>query len=112
VAWIVAAGIERIAASHRKAIPLLCVALLLHNVGYLWIKKRRQYLERAEPTQELIALARRTTGPIYVKCFPRPRPIAEEAVHLGAGKAVSDVIWTAEEAHARGAAATFCYQEK
>jgi hypothetical protein len=112
VAWIVAAGMQRIAATHRRALPLVCVALLLHNVGYLWIKKRRQYLERAEPTQELIALARRTNGPIYVKCFPRPRPIAEEAVHLGAGKPVSDVIWNADEALARGAIATFCYLEK
>jgi hypothetical protein len=112
VAWIVAAGVQRIAANHRKALPLVCAALLLHNVGYLWIKKRRQYLERAEPTQELIALARRTNGPIYVKCFPRPRPIAEEAVHLGAGKPAGEVIWDAQEAQARGAAATFCYQEK
>lgn len=112
LAWIVAAGIQRIAVSNRRALPVLCAALLLHNLGYLWIKKRRQYLERAEPTQELIALARRTTGPIYVKCFPRPRPIAEEAVHLGAGKPASDVIWDAEDAQARGATVTFCYQEK
>jgi hypothetical protein len=112
VAWIVGAALERIAASHRKAIPLLCAALLLHNVGYLWIKKRRQYLERAEPTQELIALAQRTPGPIYIQCFPRPRPIAEEAIHLGAGKPVSDVIWDESEAKARNATAAFCYQGK
>jgi hypothetical protein len=112
VAWIVAAGIQRIASTHRKALPLVCAALLLHNIGYLWIKKRRQYLERAEPTEALIALARRTPGPIYVKCFPRPRPIAEEAVHLAADRPVNDVIWDAAEAQARGATATFCYQEK
>ena len=112
VAWIVAAGVQHVATAHRRALPLVCAALLLHNVGYLWIKKRRQYLERAEPTQELIALARRTNGPIYIKCFPRPRPIAEEAVHLGAGKPATDVIWDAWEAEARNAAATFCYQEK
>jgi len=110
VAWIVAAGLQRIAVTHRKALPLLCAALLLHNTGYLWIKKRRQYLERAEPTQELIALARRTNGPIYVRCFPRPRPIAEEAVHLGAEKPSTEIIWDA--ARAGGAAATFCYKEK
>lgn len=112
VAWIVAAGLQRMATAHRQALPCICAALLLHNVGYLWIKKRRQYLERAEPTQELIALARRTNGPIYVRCFPRPRPIAEEAVHLGAEKPANDVIWDAKEARARNAAATFCYQEK
>lgn len=112
LAWIVAAGIQGVAAAHRRALPLVCAALLLHNVGYLWVKKRRQYLERAEPTQELIALARRTNGPIYVKCFPRPRPIAEEAVHLGAGKPATAVIWDNTEAQARGAAVTFCYQEK
>lgn len=112
VAWIVAAGVQEIGSSHRKALPVLCAAILLHNVGYLWIKKRRQYLERAEPTQELIALAQRTNGPIYVKCFPRPRPIAEEAVHLGAGKPAADVIWDAAEARARGATVTFCYTER
>ena len=112
VAWIVAAGIQWVGSHYRKAIPCVCVALLLHNIGYLWIKKRRQYLERAEPTQELIALARRTSGPIYVQCFPRPRPIAEEAVHLSTGRPATDVIWNAGEAQARGASATFCYEEK
>lgn len=112
VAWIVAAGIERIALSRRKAIPLLCAILLLHNIGYLWIRKRRQYAERAEPTQELISVAQRTTGPIFVRCFPRPRPIAEEAVHLGAGKPASDVIWGEDEARTRGVSASFCFSGK
>ncbi len=112
VAWIVGAALQYAASSHRKALPLLCAAILLHNVGYLWIKKRRQYLERAEPTQELIVLAQHTPGPIYVKCFPRPRPIAEEAVHLGSGKPASDVIWSAQEATARNATATFCYEDR
>jgi len=111
-AIVVAAALEWTASRYRKALPVVCAALLLHNVGYLWIKKRRQYLERAEPTQELIALAKRSNGPIYVKCFPRPRPIAEEAVHLGAGKPAGDVIWDGNEAEALHASATFCYQEK
>ena len=112
LAWIVAAGIQEVAAWRAKALPVLCTAILLHNIGYLWIKKRRQYLERAEPTEELIAVARRSEGPIYVKCFPRTRLIAEEAVHLGAGRPASDVIWDAAEAQARHATATFCYEEK
>ena len=103
----------RILSHYRVTDPdVACAALLLHNTGYLWIKKRRQYWERAEPTQELIAMARRANGPIYVKCFPRPALIAQEAVHLAAGKPVSDVIWDAEQARRRGAVATFCYQDK
>ena len=82
--------------------------LVLHNVGYLWTKKRAQFLERAAPTEQLIHLARHTPGPIYVRCFPRTRLIADAAVELMAGR--RDLIW--DEARSNGAAATFCYQEK
>jgi len=112
IAWIVGAALQHVTRFHSRVLPIVCAALLLHNVGYLWTKKRRQYLERAEPTQQLIALARRTSGPIYVQCFPRPRPIAEEAVHLLVGNPVSDVIWDAEDAKRRHAEATFCYAGK
>lgn len=95
----------------QRVHPALSMALfaviLSHNIGYLWIKKRAQFLERAEPTEKLIALARKTKGPIYVECFPRPRIIAEEALHLTTG---NEVIWDASLA--KRAKATFCYAEK
>jgi hypothetical protein len=88
------------------------VVVLLHNVGYLWTKKRSQFLERAAPTEQLIEVARRTPGPIWVRCFPRNRFIAEEAVHLGAGHASSDLVWDEAEATRRAATVVFCYQGK
>jgi hypothetical protein len=85
---------------------------LIHNVGYLWTKKRAQFAQRAEPTERLIRLAKETEGTIWVRCFPRTDWIAKEAVHLGAGKPESILVWTADEAKSSGAQAVFCYQEK
>ena len=94
----------------RKLAAVLLVAMVAHNVGYLWTKKRSQFLQRAEPTEQLIRLARETNGAIWVRCFPRNRYIAEEAVHVGAGRPPSDLIWSETEAAQRKPAATFCYE--
>ncbi len=67
----------------RRAVVLaLCALIVAHNVIYLWTKKRGQFLERAAPTERLVALARVTQGPIYVQCFPRPPLVAQSAVEL------------------------------
>ena len=95
--------------SRRAIVVAICSLLLFANVGYLWTKKRSQFLARAEPTEELIALARSTGGPIYIKCFPRVPLIAESAVELMAGRPAYDLVWDANEARIRHAAATFCY---
>jgi hypothetical protein len=94
----------------RLAAAAAAVALLA-NVGYLWTRKRSQFLERAEPTEQLIALARRTTGPIWVRCFPRNNYIAQTAVQLGAGRSPSILVWSEAEA-ARLGATEFCYRER
>jgi hypothetical protein len=94
----------------RRMVAGVAVVVLLHNVGYLWIRKRSQFLDRAAPTDQLIALARRTDGPIWVRCFPRTRYIAEEAVHMAAGYAPSNLVWDESDALRRHAAAVFCYQ--
>jgi len=96
----------------RRVVGAVAALVLLHNVGYLWTKKRSQFLERAAPTGQLIALARRTPGPIFVRCFPRNAFIAEEAAHLGAGYAPSNLVWSEAEALRRHATAVFCYREK
>ncbi len=88
----------------RRVVAVAAAAILAVNIGYLWTRKRAQFLDRAAPTEQLIAFARRTPGPIWVRDFPRVPWIAEEAVHLGAGHPASDVVWTASEAKARGAA--------
>jgi hypothetical protein len=96
----------------RRLAAALAVIALIHNVGYLWTKKRAQFLERAQPTEQLIQLAKEKGGPIWVQCFPRPLPIAQEALHLGAGLPPDDVILTEADAAARKPAAVFCYQER
>jgi hypothetical protein len=96
----------------REAQVALVALMLIHNVGYLWTKKRAQFAQRAEPTERLIRLAKETEGPIWVRCFPRTDWIAKEAVHLGAGKPESILVWSPEEARAADAHTVFCYQEK
>jgi hypothetical protein len=92
----------------RGLLTAVTALVLLHNVGYLWTKKRNQFLERAAPTGQLIAFARRNPGPIWIRCFPRNSFIAQEAAHLGGGVAVSDLVWDEAEA-ARRNAKEFCY---
>ena len=99
------------AGTRRGAVAAVAAVVLLHNVGYIWIKKRHQFLERAAPTEQLIAFARRTPGPIWIQCFPRNHYIVEEAVHLGGGHSAADVIWDEAEAMRRQAA-VFCYRER
>jgi len=96
----------------RKLAAVLALAALIHNVGYLWTKKRAQFLERAQPTEQLIRLAREKGGPIWVQCFPRPLLIAQEALHLGAGLPPEDIILTEADAAVRKPAAVFCYRQK
>lgn len=96
----------------RKLAAALAVIALIHNVGYLWTKKRAQFVERAQPTEQLIQLAKEKGGPIWVQCFPRPLLIAQEALHLGAGLPPEDVILTEAGAAARKPAAVFCYRQR
>ena len=101
----------RWAARPRIAFAVAAV-VLLHNTGYLWTRKRAQFLERAAPTEQLIALARQTKGPIWVRCFPRTPYLAQEAVRLAAGYDPANLVWTEQDAVRRHPVAEFCYQEK
>ena len=107
VALIVGCAFRALMETMRRRWMVAAVAALLviHNVGYLWIKKRADFLKRAAPTEQLIELARKTPGPIYVRCFPRPPLVADAAVELMTGR--KDLIW--DSAHADQAKATFCY---
>jgi hypothetical protein len=95
-------------ADRRIAAAVLCL-MLLHNVGYLWTKKRRQFEERAAPTSELLDLAARTPGPIWMQCFPLPPIVAEGALRLSTDRPASDLVWSADAARARSAAG-YCYK--
>ena len=96
----------------RRWLVALVALVVAHNVGYLWFRKRPQFLARAEPTVQLIALARRTPGPIWMRCFPGIPYGAEEAVHLAAGYAPGNLIWTREEAERRHPTAVFCFEKE
>jgi hypothetical protein len=114
--WLMGAAIvvmkERYAKNYKWAPPVILLLILSHNVGYLWTKKRQQFLERAQPTERLIALARSVDGPIFVKCFPpNLAPThAEAALELILNKPAGALIWSEEEARKRPPAATFCYE--
>ena len=103
---------NREAAKWPRAAAVVALIALLSNAGYLWTRKRAQFLARAEPTEQLIKLARQTEGPIWVRCFPRVPYIAQEAVHMAAGRPPSTLIWSEAEAARRKPAAVFCYQER
>jgi hypothetical protein len=97
----------------RRWIPAtILIIILLHNVYFLWTRKRQQFVERARPTEQLIAAARNINGPLYVRCFPRPPIIGDSAVRLALGKPLGTLIWDEQEARRRTPAATFCYQPK
>jgi hypothetical protein len=93
-------------AGARKIAVALAIVACVHNVGYLWMRKRPQFLARAQPTEKLIRMAREKGGPILVQCFPLAQITAESALRLGAGLPASDVLW--KDDHGRRPAAVFC----
>jgi hypothetical protein len=104
-------GVVFVRARSYRFAPALAVVVLMVNVGTLWTKKRAQFLQRAEPTELIIQLARRTEGPIWVRCFPRPGMIADEAVRLATGRERM-LVWSEAETAARKPAAEYCYQDR
>ena len=97
VAWIVAAGFltvwERAGERRKWVAGALAIVVLVHNIGYLWTRKREQYLQRAASTEALVRLASQAKGPVYVHRFPYPYVVARSAVVLKAGKRGDFVIW-------------------
>ncbi len=108
LAWLVGEAFAQLPPSRRVQAALV-ILMLFHNLGILWIRKRAQFLERARPTNELIALARTTPGPIWVQCFPQNQLVAREAVHLGTGRPPSILVWSQAEAAQSKTTVVFCY---
>jgi hypothetical protein len=101
---------ERYGKNYKKMVTAVLLIILLHNVIYMWTKKRQHFLGRAEPTERLLSLARTVNGPIFVKCFPLAQIHAEAALELVLNKPASALIWNEEEAVKRPPAATFCHE--
>ena len=116
LALIVGAAIvafrERIKPKRSWVVATLLGVVLLHNVVYLWTRKHKQFLQRAEPTEQLIAFTRNITGSVYVRCFPRPPIIGDAAVEVTLGKPQGTLIWSEEEARRIKPSGTFCYPAK
>ncbi len=112
LAWLVGLALAYGWQHHRRWAAAAVLLILLHNLDILWIRKRAQFLARAAPTEQLLALARRTPGPIWVQCFPRNDYIAREALHIGAGRDQALDIFSEAQARERQPAAVFCYQSK
>ena len=114
LAMLVGLALAQLTAEGRtpaRIAAMLAMIAVVHNVGYLWIKKRAQFMARAQPTEALIRLGRRTQGPIYIQCFPRPIWIAQEALHLGAGVPLVNIETSQAEAARNPPAAVYCGSE-
>ncbi len=77
LSWIV--GAAWTALESRKLAAVVLAVVLLENTGVLWIRKRRLFLERAAPTEELLRILRDNPGPVRLHCFPYPAIIAQKA---------------------------------
>jgi hypothetical protein len=69
------------------------VEAVIPDIPAPWTKKHRQFTERAAPADRLLEQVRTAPGPIVVRCFPRQRLIAEEAVRLAAPDALPRLVW-------------------
>ena len=103
-------------ASRSWIAAVLLLIVVAHNTGYIWVKKQRQFRERAEPFEELIQVARdtpnRTDAPIYVRCFPRHRSIAEAAIYVALDRYPSNLVFNETELAGRKPGAVFCYDKR
>ena len=102
--WIVAAGLITVMSRWRRSAAVALMALLLvHNIGWIWTRKQRQFMERAMPTEQLLTFVRQHEGEIYVHCFPYHDSLAVIAAEV----ALKREVHTGQP---RPGAAVFCYQ--
>jgi hypothetical protein len=91
LAWLVGIALTKLEErfSVRPAIAVACIVVVV-NIGILWTKKRRQYIERAQPTELLIQAVPKARGEIHLSCFPYSPVIAGAAVEYAHGTIVLD----------------------
>jgi uncharacterized membrane protein (UPF0136 family) len=78
--------------SRRSVVVGVALLIFLHNSSYLWIRKQRQYIERAEPTELLVQHLRDRRGPVEVYCFPYAPNAADLAVSMRLGSQVHPLV--------------------
>ena len=67
------------------AVAAICI---LQQTSYVWTYKHRQFVERALPTERLIAATVGYSGPVQLTCFPYALEVAELALKLRTGTRV------------------------
>jgi hypothetical protein len=85
----------------------LAAIVITANAGYLWTRKRAQFLERAAPTEALVRLARQHSGEIHVRCFPYSLELAVLAVEMAGDDPKRLIMLREPPQHA----ADFCWAE-
>ncbi len=80
-AWLLTLR-ERLGPARRWVVGAVAAILVLHNCGYIWTRKHRQFTERAMPTERLLEYGRQVAGPVPVRCFPYPMTVAELALDI------------------------------
>ncbi len=96
VCFFVAAGLLAVRRQYRTQrwlLAALVIGIVAQNTGYLWTKKRQQFLARAEATEGLLLIARETTGPIYVQCMPYGRDVAIKAIEIVLSQPATRLVW-------------------
>jgi 4-amino-4-deoxy-L-arabinose transferase-like glycosyltransferase len=90
---------------HRQRwLAAMATVCALHQTVYVWAYKHHQFVERARPTEQLLALAKTHQGPIQLRCFPFPRQIAELALSV----TNSSGVWIAAEEEYAAIELNFC----
>jgi hypothetical protein len=99
LALLVGAGLLTFAQRFRArpwAVGALATVLLAHQCLYIWTKKHRQFMERAAPTEQLLAVAANHQGALYLECFPYHGSLATLAVQMTYGGRVRVIFDPAE----------------
>ncbi len=81
---------------------------MVHQCGYLWTVKQRQYAERARPTEDLISLAGKGATEIRANCFPYSPIIAHLALKLRVSEELRPVFTVGSIAAQHPEAIDFC----
>lgn len=88
----------------NRWLAALAIVCVLQQVSYIWAYKHHQFVERAIPTERVLAAAKGYQGPIQVRCFPYPRVVAELALTLSG----TPGVWLAKENEAAPLELNFC----